>query len=143
VACCSATTFGVLTRSGTNHLRKVDRAEFTQRTGCQLRKESAVLDLMRLTIKQIKEILLQRFPTNPCLARERATGGFRDPANLESNHENASCHALFGLAGRLRLGASSQALPLASRDELTEPVRRVVGDGPAVAKHDRLEPEIR
>jgi hypothetical protein len=83
-------------------LPKVDRPDFIQGPGRQLGKESTVLDVMRLTIKQIQEILLQRFPTNPSLGRERATGGFRDPANLESNHETHLAMRCLGLAGRLR-----------------------------------------
>ena len=42
---------------------------------------------MRLAIQQVEEVFLQGFATGPGLGREHAAGGFRDAANLESDHE--------------------------------------------------------
>jgi hypothetical protein len=49
-------------------------------------KESTALDVTRLAIEQLEEILLQGFAASPRFDRERATRGFGDAANLESNH---------------------------------------------------------
>ena len=42
---------------------------------------------MRLAIQQVEKEFLQGFATGPGLGREHAAGGFRDAANLESDHE--------------------------------------------------------
>ena len=73
---------------GANQLPKTDRLRFVrQRTGSPLAKVSAVFNVMRLAIQQFEEIFLQGFATSPGFGREHAAGGFRDAANLESDHE--------------------------------------------------------
>jgi hypothetical protein len=85
---------------GANQLHQVDRpGMIRRRTSRQLGKESTVIDVARLAIQQIQEVLLQGFATSPRLGRERATGGLRDAANLESNHERHLATHRFRLAG--------------------------------------------
>ena len=73
---------------GASQLPKIDRLLLIrQRTGSPIAKEPTVFNIMRLAIQQVEEIFLQGFATGPGLGREHAAGGFRDAANLESDHE--------------------------------------------------------
>ncbi|HET8916308.1 MAG TPA: hypothetical protein VFM91_11435 [Propionibacteriaceae bacterium] len=73
---------------GASQLPKIDQLLLIHhRTGFPTAKESAVFNVRRLAIQQVEEIFLQGFPTGPRLGREHAAGGFRDAANLESDHE--------------------------------------------------------
>src|SRR4029450_8825265 len=73
---------------GASQLPKIDRLLLIHhRTGSPIAKEPTVFNVMRLAIQQVEEIFLQGFGTGPGLGREHAAGGFRDAANLESDHE--------------------------------------------------------
>ena len=63
-------------------LRSIPRWTFRQ-----FGKESTAVDVTRLSIEQIEKIFLQGLAASPRFDREGATRGFRDAANLESNHE--------------------------------------------------------
>jgi hypothetical protein len=84
-----------------DQLHKVDRLRV---------KESTVVDVMRLAVQEIKEILLQGFATSPRLGRKRTPGGFRDPVNLEINHGTHLATACLGAALGLRLATEQPAL---------------------------------
>jgi hypothetical protein len=111
---------------GANQLPKIDRLHLIhQGTGCPLGKEAAVFNVMRLAIQQVEEIFLQGFATGPGLGREHAAGGFRDAANLKSDHEGILPLNVSGIGSSQTGHRAAGARQLAARHELAKPLRRI------------------
>jgi hypothetical protein len=84
--CSSATSLGLLAR--TDQFYKADGLRSIPRwTSRPFGKESTAVDGTRLAIEQIEKIFLQGLAASPRFGRKGATRGFRDVANLQSNHE--------------------------------------------------------
>src|SRR4029453_16007139 len=129
---------------GASQLPKIDPLLLVHhKTGPPIAKEPTVFNVMCLAIQQVEEIFLQGFATGAGLGREHAAGGFRDAANLESDHEGIFPLTVSGVGSSQSGERAVGAEQLATCHELAEPLRRFAGYRPAVAECGRLEAKVR